>query len=145
MPRALALQSRVAGTHLSGINLDSQMERNMYKRKSDLGTFRSDENLEELLLAAQALLLPLETRLTSTPYPPGRQASKLGHMSTTPPAGHLPPHQSPLASREPWLWAVMGSEVYDHGHKRHILWICLHCCGHRLFPWCEDKTPGLPQ
>lgn len=48
MPRALVvLQSRVAGTHLGGINLDSQMEGNMYKRKNDAGTFRSDENLEE--------------------------------------------------------------------------------------------------
>ena len=47
MLRALVLQSCVAGTHLSGINLDSQMERNMYKRKITAGTFRSDGNLEE--------------------------------------------------------------------------------------------------
>ena len=55
MPRALDVlqvmedvcKSHVAGTCLSSNNLHSQMEGNMYKRKSDAGTFRYDENLEE--------------------------------------------------------------------------------------------------
>ena len=52
MPRALdvlQVMEDVCKSHVAGTcnKLHSQMEGNMYKRKSDAGTFRSDENLEE--------------------------------------------------------------------------------------------------
>ena len=73
MLRALVvLQSRVAGTHLGGINLDSQMEGNMYKRKSDAGTFRSNENLEEAPAGRSGTTVSTGNQVDVS-YPPRQQ------------------------------------------------------------------------
>lgn len=41
------LKFLVAGTCFAGISLNFQIEQNIYKRKSDGGTFKSEENLGE--------------------------------------------------------------------------------------------------
>ncbi|KAJ8796136.1 hypothetical protein J1605_002265 [Eschrichtius robustus] len=78
------LKFLVAGTHFGGISLDFQIEQKIYKRKSDGGTFKSEENhplevtpqrasceddgevvKEELAAAAKRVLL----QLLSLPLP----------------------------------------------------------------------------
>lgn len=103
------------------------MEGASTKEKSDGDTFKSDGNLEEALLEAQAPLLPLETKWPSAPNTTGR-SPKLGyehHFCCCSPHSWILTHPEPGS----FLRAMISSgdgpwDFYDHLHKRHLLWNC---------------------
>ncbi|XP_037055164.1 40S ribosomal protein SA-like [Peromyscus leucopus] len=114
------LKFLAARTHLSGNNLDFQMEQYIYKRKSDGIYIINLKKVWELLFAAWAIVA-IENPADVSTSPPGRITSKLLKFAAvtgaTPIAGHFAPgtftNQIQAAFRELWLLVVTDPRA-DH-------------------------------
>ena len=97
------LKFLAAGTRFGGISLDVQIEQKIYKRKSDGGTFKSEENLGGTSAGSSPRCYHWKSSRKTIQRAVLKFAAATG---TTPTAGHLAPGTSlsragqPFRSRE---------------------------------------------